>query len=264
MRKLLSTFVILFYLFQNSYAQLHSFEISKTDTANLSADIYGMLYLSSKNNLFKFNPQNKECLIYSGKQSQNFSAAEVSDPFKIIIYDKNFREFLFFDKQLKLLSNTKLQLPNDFFKEPLFVRNNQALYIFNTENRELYKYTLNFQFIEKYYLQELQSSQTVKLLAADNNLFFLSENRQIFIFNSEAVFIGSHSVSDFETGEVSNPVFIQIDNNTQEIQLRNPISKTCKTVKIHTPAESIKAAAVHKDLLFYISKHNLHKVNLNY
>jgi hypothetical protein len=262
-KQLLSLFVLFFCVLQITKAQVKASEIEKTEANKLRADIHGNLYLLAKNHIYKYNPQSQERMNYSGRSSLNFSDFDLSDPFKIIVYDNSFREFLVFDKQLKLLSNIQFPLPDEFIEDPLFVRNNQAFYLFKPETNELYKYSLNFQFIKKSYLPEMQSYEITELRTADNKLFFLSKNDQIFSFSSEAAFIGQYYISDFETGNAVKPVFIQIDNVNSQIKLIDPLNKSNKTICIGNQEEIIKAAALHNESLFFISGNSLKQANLD-
>ena len=110
-------FVIITLFFQFSYTQ--KLETKLVNTYNLDADIFvgiddiGNVYYVKDNTLFKKSKM--EILNYTNVSLGNISMVDIRNPFKILVFYKNFNSLIILDNKLNELSN-KI----DFTKETLF------------------------------------------------------------------------------------------------------------------------------------------------
>ncbi len=127
MKSVLFVFITLF--FQFSYTQ--KLETKLVNTYNLDADIFvgiddiGNIYYIKDNTLFKKSKM--EILNYSNVSLGNISMVDIRNPFKILVFYKNFNSLVILDTKLNELSN-KI----DFTKETLF--NNVKFISHSSEN----------------------------------------------------------------------------------------------------------------------------------
>ncbi|MFP4025005.1 MAG: hypothetical protein ACLFVR_10825 [Thiohalospira sp.] len=96
------------------------------------------IYAINQNEIFKANLKKTEEKKFSKSQAYNIYSIDVSDPFKVLVFYKDFNQILFLDKSLAEIKSP-IQLDNYFFYDVVAVCNSASggFWIFDAGKQQL-------------------------------------------------------------------------------------------------------------------------------
>lgn len=260
MKNILTAAGLLFGIILSGNTQIVSEKISDVSGNHISADRQGKLYISNDNRLFRYAPDEKKTLEFSGKQNLSFARPDASNPFKIIIFEERFRKFRLLDNHLQALETIQPDLPDGIRNRPLYSRNNKAFYVFDPGRREIFLYSLNFELTENLQLPEIQDNSIILLHSYKEKLYFLNSRNVLFIYDAELALLGIKKLTTNDKTQINPDCFTIVSK--QSIMLINP---TTAEKKILPPEKNIQAVAsvLHQNTIFFTSNDGLRKICLS-
>jgi len=196
--------ILLFFLFPIYVsAQIAIIEIP---FQQVKTDHLGNVYLLEKNKLSKYNKNGEFLYSYNNSNTGVISSFDVSDPFKILVFDKEYNQLFYLNAQLSLISDiirlddlgiSSSELACKSAKEGFWVFDSSTLELkyFNQQNRLIYK-SLNLDLIIEY-------TEAPNFLVERNNLLFLNfKSIGIIVFDSFGAFLKKIAIKDLENFQV--------------------------------------------------------------
>ncbi len=228
--------VIVILILSTSYtgvlAQLKYKKILNSGGEHLYIDNYDKIYILNKNEIVSFSFKNKTKRSHSASKALNFSKADVTDPFELIVYESNFNKIHIFDNRLNLVTQAKISELPEHYTEISFVRSKGALFVLPAESPDLYEYSLNYtlQYVHSDFVNIANTN--LQLLEIENTIAAADKKGIIYIFQDSFQNYKKIEIQIF-TNVKYIADYIQIfDKESQTLTLLKPNAKPEERIKI--------------------------------
>jgi hypothetical protein len=216
----------------------------------MTTDNLGNVYVVANNELKKYDPDGNFLKSFSDKAHGNIAFADVSDPLKIMIYYKDFRQILFLDNFLSAKGDAVL-LDNLNLLQPSLACNSydNGFWVFDQQDFQLIRYDKNLNVSN-------QSGNIVQLTGIDIKPNYLLEISDKVYMNDPAS--GVLVFDKFGTYAKMLPIknltsFQVIDDNiiySTESQLIKYNFKTFEQQSMALPTKNSVNSRFEKDRIF--------------
>lgn len=236
------------------------FTLIKTISAKatfITTDNLGNLYLAVNNELQKYNSDGNLLKTYSNKYQGNLEFADVSDPLKILLYYKDFRQAVFLDNMLSPKGDPVL-LDNLGVLQPTLICNSyeNGLWIYDQQDFQLVRFDKNL-------VMSNQSGNIVQLTGMEINPDFMSEagnkvylgdaDKGILIFDKFGTYSGMLPIKNLFSFQIAEDNIIYSEKNN----LIRYNLKTFESETIILPAKSVINARYEKDRIYISDSHSV-------
>jgi len=173
-----------------------------------STDPLGNIYFINNAELIKIDFRTNQKVSYSNNLSGKISSIDVSDPFRIVLYNKVFNKISFLDNRLAEITSTISINDLDYYNVAAVCQSNSGgFWIFDQNLDELIYFNQNLE-------QQKKSSQISSLFDPEKELgeiFMLEKNDYIYLgikdqgvllFDVYGTYIKSFPISDIEHFQV--------------------------------------------------------------
>ena len=219
----------------------------------IETDYQGRLYILNKNQVSVYNPNSNLQIVFSGRNSSVFTAIDNYSPFKLIVFDKSFREFILLDYNLNLIQNEKIKLPVEIYGDIFFCRTNNNFFILDAEQNKLFKYSKYYEFERVFELTKLRGKKITGMRYEANKLYFSTSGNKLFVYDSEPAYIEMINIPANKNFKISNSQLSFLSDNSLNIILFSLVNRNTETLKI---PETINAEEVmfNNGLTYILSK----------
>lgn len=218
----------------------------------ISTDQLGNFYIIKESELIKIDADNNQTLRYSNNLFGKISSVDPSDPFRILVFNKNFNKITFLDKNLTEIASPVLLDDLGYFNVSVVCQsNNGGFWIFDQNLNEL------VYFDKKLNLQK-KSSQLSSLFDPDREVlgvFMLEKNDYIYLgiknegvllFDSYGTYIKTFPIADIESFQVIDDKIIYF--NTGQLNLYN--TQNFNTKMIDLPIDNCINSRIEQNKVF--------------
>lgn len=224
---------------------------------NIEADYFttdqlGNLYVIHGSELLKINEDNNKTLRYSNNLFGKISSIDASDPFRILIFNRDFSKITFLDKNLAEITSP-ISLNNlEYYNISLTCQSiNGGFWIFDQNLNELVYFDKNLNAQKK-------SSQISSLFEPNkeiSGIFMLEKNDYIYLaikdegillFDSYGTYLKTFPITNIESFQVIDDTIIYF--NAKKLNLYNTQSFT--TEMIDLPLDNCVNSRIEQNKVF--------------
>ncbi|MBI9054946.1 MAG: hypothetical protein JEY96_14070 [Bacteroidales bacterium] len=172
--------IIFLFCCMDVYSQVEFIFIKeiKTESTNFTTDQLGNIFLLKDGGITKINATNNKQKTYSNNLFGKISRIDASDPFRILVFSKDFNKILFLDNNLsEIASPIELYNLGYYNVSSVCQSNSGGFWLFDQNLNELVYFNRNLK-------QEKRSSQITSLLNPDieiNEVFMEEKNDYIYL-----------------------------------------------------------------------------------
>lgn len=252
MLKILSIFIWISGAAVLNQAQLVFVEEYKQSCDFFVTDPIDNLYLINDSELKKINLSNQKINRYSNTLFGNFSAVDVSDPFKILIYNKDFNKLVFLDQTLTEITDPVfLDQLNLFHIGAICKSNEGGFWVFDLSLYQLKYYNEDLKNTRK----SVQLAEIIETNTEQKEIFVLEKNDYIYLgiegqgvlqFDKYGTYLKTFPLSNCNSFQVVDKHIIYYNNGS----LISYHTTSFKTDTLVLPGENIINARVNKNKVF--------------
>lgn len=234
----------------NSKAQFKLYKEIPINSHDFTTDQLGNLYVLADNQLIKYNKEGKELFEFSSNRYGEINSVDAFNPYKILLFYRDFSNILFLDNMLSLTGNP-IDLQKLELEQTTLACNshNNGIWTFNPLQRELIRLNeqLNISAETGNLEQQLNIDLEPNFLVEYNNKVYLNNPKTgILIFDIYGTYIKTIPFKNLKNFQVKETgiVFTE-DNSIVKYQF-----KTLETKKLKTGLEDFKKVHLVKDILY--------------
>jgi len=230
-----------------------------------STDGFGNLYIVQNSELIKINTKDNKKLVYSNFSSGRISSIDPTDPFRILVYYKDFNRILFLDKNLtEIISPISLDDKGIYNVVSVCQSVNGGFWVLDQNSAQLLYLDKHLNIVKKSaVIKEIFDQNTganqAFMLEKNDYIYVGFENAGVMQFDSYGVYIKTFPSINIANFQVIDNVIVYYSDgklyyyNTQNYQEEN--------VKI--PIENIKKVTIEGNKLFVQTEKKILVYNLN-
>jgi hypothetical protein len=230
-----------------------------------STDGFGNLYVVQNSELIKINIKNNKKLVYSNFSSGKISSIDPSDPFRILVYYKDFNRILFLDKNLtEIMSPISLDDKGIFNAVSVCQSVNGGFWVLDQNSAQLLYLDKHLNIVKKSaVIEEIfdQNTDTKQAFMLEKNdyIYVGFENAGLMQFDSYGVYIKTFPLINFTNFQVIDNIIVYYSEG--KLNYYNTQNYQEESVKI--PIENIKKANIEGNKLFVQTEKKILVYNLN-
>lgn len=224
-----------------------------------TTDQFQNIYLVRKTKIIKINPEKDHKINYSNTLFGNITSIDVSDPFRILIFNKDFNKILFLDNTLSEISSPiNLDELNYFNVSAVCQSNNGGFWIFDQNMNQIVYFDKNLKETKK----SAQISSLIENSNEDSEVFMLEKNDYIYLgihsegilqFDNYGTYIKTFPVKDCKQFQVIDGYIIYSKNN--KLFFYN--SSNFETENINLPVNSFLNVRLENDFVYIRTKEKI-------
>ncbi len=210
-----------------------------------STDGFGNLYIVQNSELIKINTNDNKKLVYSNFSSGKISSIDPTDPFRILVYYKDFNKILFLDKNLtEIMSPITLDDKGIYNVISVCQSVNGGFWVLDQNSAQLLYLDRSLNIvkksavIEEIYDQNTDTKQAF-MLEKNDYIYVGFENTGVMQFDSYGVYIKTFPLFNFTNFQVIDNIIVYYSEgklnfyntqNYQEESLKIPVENIVRTV----------------------------------
>ncbi len=257
----ITTFLVLLTFFLPAFAKSQEIVIKLDGTPEIfKVDKIGNVYVYQNRLLKKFSVQGQLLGQYSNFDKGNLHSIDVSDPFKLLLFYKDFNQLIFLDNKLTQLGNAISFDDLGFYSVSAICKSKQkAIWLFDDFENKLIKYSFN----PKGIIQQINLNKTNRplekitfLLEHGDELYAAENDTTVSVFNQYGTKINEliiNSKSDFQLNNKSI-----IYNNGHSVVSQNLVTGENSNLINLEQANEIR---VNKNHVFLLKKTEIHIID---
>ncbi len=217
-----------------------------------STDQFKNIYIINKSLINKINSENNTKINYSNNLFGDITSIDVSDPFRILIFNKDFNKILFLDNTLSEISSPIILDNLQYFNVTAVCQsNNGGFWIYDQNLNQIVYFDKNLKETKK----SAQISSLLEYNDINNEVFMLEKNDYIYLgiynegilqFNNYGTYIKTFPIKDCTQFQVKDGYIIYSKNN--KLFFYN--TSNFETEKIDLPLNSFINARIENNLVF--------------
>jgi len=179
MRELIYTFLLVFLISLNL--------LSQNVLQKIEVDNLGNVYIIQTDKIIKFDAKGEQKYSFSYKNSGEISSVDVTDPFRILVFYKNFGQLFFLDNTLNI-TNGPVSLYKKEVVNPVLACNasDKGLWIYDQQGFSLQKFDAGLQAVTR--INDLptllESAFEPEYMISINSFLYITDPEQgLFIFD---------------------------------------------------------------------------------
>ncbi len=231
-----------------------------------STDGFGNLYIVQNSELIKINTESNKKWIYSNFSSGKISIIDPSDPFRILVYYKDFNKILYLDKNLtEIMSPISLDDKGIYNAISVCQSVNGGFWVLDQNSAQLLYLDKSLNIVKKSaVIQEIydQNTDTKQAFMLEKNdyIYVGFENAGVMQFDSYGVYIKTFPLSNFANFHVIDNVIVYYSEgnlnyyNTQNYQEKSLKIPTENVVRIAVEGNKLFVQTEKKILVYNLSK----------
>jgi hypothetical protein len=238
---------------------LHPGELSLDYTVRVQSrffttDYFGNVYLITGKGLFKYDPSGKLVHQYNPKIYGNPTTVDVTNPFKPLVYFKDFGVLHYLDSKLSLRSEIKLGELDIWQPGPVSASEKEGIWVFDSKDLKLKKIEKDLRI--SFESVNLNQITQVKLnpiqIIESGNLIFMNNVSGILVFDNFGSYLSSlHFQAATHISATENELYLTIDSKLIRYRLKELITDT-----IQLPAADSVYAIEYKTSKVYLAAKN--------
>lgn len=256
MKKLIAIF-LLFSCF-GTFAQ-SEFELVKEikhTYSQFSTDPFGNIYFITNSELIKTDFRTNQKFNYSNNLFGKITSIDLSDPLRILLYNKDFNKISFLDNRLAEITSTVSINDLGYYNVAAVCQSNSGgFWIFDQNLNELIYFNKNLE-------QQKKSSQVSSLFDPEkeiSEIFMLEKNDYIYLgikdqgvllFDVYGTYIKTFPIADIEDFQVLNSKIVYYANS--KLILYNTLNFTAEVLDL--PIEKALDVRIEQNKLFILTK----------
>jgi hypothetical protein len=217
-----------------------------------STDGFGNLYIVQNSELIKINISDGKKLVYSNFSSGKISSIDPADPFRILVYYKDFNKIVFLDKNLtEIISPITLDDKGIYNAISVCQSVNGGFWVLDQNSAQLLYLDKSLNIvkksavIEEIYDQNTDTKQAF-MLEKNDYIYVGFENAGVMQFDSYGVYIKTFPTINFANFQVIDNVIVYYSEG--KLNYYNTQNYQEKSLKI--PIENIVRTAIEGNRLF--------------
>jgi len=230
-----------------------------------TTDGFGNLYIVQNSELIKINTSNNKELVYSNFSSGKISSIDPSDPFRILVYYKDFNRILFLDKNLtEIMSSISLDDKGIYNALSVCQSVNGGFWVLDQNSAQLLYLDKSLNIVKKSaVIQEIfdQNTDTKQAFMLEKNdyIYMGFESAGVMQFDSYGTYIKVFPIIKFVNFQLIDNVIVYFSEG--KLNFYNTQNYQEESVKI--PIENIYKAEIQGNKLFVQVKKKILVYNIN-
>ena len=230
-----------------------------------STDGFGNLYIVQNSELIKININDNTKAVFSNISSGAITSIDPSDPFRILVYYKDFNKVLFLDKNLtEITSPISLDDKGIFNTVSVCQSVNGGFWVLDQNTAQLIYINKSLNIVKKSaVIQEIydQNTDTKQAFMLEKNdyIYVGFENAGVMQFDSYGVYIKTFPLINSANFQVIDNIIVYYSQG----KLNYYNTQNYKEESLKIPVENIVRAAVEGNKLFVQTKKKILVYNLN-
>ncbi len=215
----------------------------KTDF--IEVDNNGFLYVVIHDKVIKYNPKGLKIAVFQTLGNKKIYSLDVSNPFKIIAFFKDYNSIELIDNTLTTLSNSfSFDNFSNLQANLVCSSNSGGLWVLATEQNKLVKFHSNFKIDFEQSLFDSNLTKPLYMVDFAGFLYVLSENKEIYVYNQYGVFQKTIEVNDINSFQVDDMFIYYFDKNKNTFNTINKEDYKSEEIKVNDSLNmiSIKTA----------------------
>jgi len=209
----------------------------------------GNIFLVKDYSIFQYTFEGKQVQTYSNSEFGNITSIDVSNPFRILLFYKDFNQVLFLDNKLSEISD-HISLDELGITEANVVCSSATggFWLFNTNTFQLEKYNTKLQLLQSGTKMQsiIDRAETPDYITeTGNNIYLGYKNKGIYLFDFYGTFIKFIPVNYKSKLKVINDYIFY---NSDSIYRYN--AKSFETVAIDVDYSDNNNFSIEKNLIF--------------
>ena len=225
----------------------------------IATDNMGFIYLYDATNIKKYNEKGNLLFTYSALSMGRISSVDVSNPFKIMVFSKDFARLLFLDN--KLVSGQSAYILSDLNTMPACVcmSYDNGFWVYDESVKQLFRYDAqyNLQNTSSLISNLVEKDAEPISIKESNNHFLLMNDKEngILVFDRFGTFLKLIPifVNHFH---VYNNQIIYVEND----ELHFVDIQTMQQGSMALPEKGIRQICIEKQRLVALTKDNMVKI----
>jgi hypothetical protein len=188
-----------------------SFDVAKTDHLR-------NIYLLENNTLSKYSINGEFLFSFNNANVGTISSFDVSDPMKILVFDKDFNQIIFLNTQLSILNDPinidELDIP---LSELACKSTKEGYWVYDGTSREIKYFNKLNQLIHK----SIKIDQLIQyslapdfMIERNNQLFLCFEYFGILVFDNFGSFVKKIPIKDLKSFQIETDEIVYFRNDT--------------------------------------------------
>ena len=230
-----------------------------------STDGFGNIYIVQNSQLVKINTDNDKKLVYSNFSSGEISIIDPSDPFRILVYYKDFNKIVFLDKNLTEIMSPVALYDKGFYNVISVCQSvNGGFWVLDQNSGQLLYFNRSLNIIKKssvipeIYDQNTDTKQAF-MLEKNDYIYVGIENTGVLQFDSYGVYIKTFPVAKSAEFQVIDNMIIYY----KEGMLNYYNTKNYTEDSIKLPVENSVRSLIEGNRLFIQTEKQILVYNLN-
>ena len=239
---------------QFAYGQDYVFlkEIKTTSTAKISLDHFNNFYIIQDAEITKYNSEAKETYKFTDENLNNNIYFDVSDPFKPLVFNKDFYNLTILDNRLGSINEINLNEVYYGLISVITSSSAQEYWVYDKQDNKLKNLNYNFEVIkESFAFQTIfeKFSEPYKIVIENEKLYTL-DKFGIKIFDLFGNYISSYTENGIKDFQIINQQVIFFLN--KELKSYKPQTLSTKTLNIPNKISEAKDIKLSNKLLFIV------------
>ena len=247
---LIFLFVITSFSFSSDNGKVNSFKI---DSEDFSVDNLGFIYVLDNSILKKYNQKGDVLNYYTNTAYRNISNVDVSNPFKIILFNYDFQMLFILDNKLHLSSKIDLKELGYSNIKGVYSSFDNGFWLYDEIQNSYIKSDDNLHEIFRRKIDVKVNVKTKYVYSFSNKLYLFYENAEIFTLNNTGI-IEKHSFNREYDG------FVYVDNSKIYCQKDSMVSvyslDFVELGMFSMPYNDIKKAVFKNKYCFFLRDNN--------
>lgn len=228
----------------------HNYTFFETNSMN-------NIFLITDHSIYQYNYSGKEIQSYSNSEYGNLHSIDVNNPFKILLFYKDFNTIVFLDNKLAEIStHISLDKLNIYETNAVCISSTGGFWLFNTNTFQLEKYNKKQNLLQ--YGTKMESIIDRSLLPnylseIGNKIYLGFKNKGVYLFDIYGTFIKFIPIPYKSKPKIiNNYIFYDTDTTINRYNTRNFESKN-----IHNKYNNNEMFSIEKNKIFIGSKNNI-------
>lgn len=237
---------------------------------NYKADFFSTdglrnLYIVQNSQLVKINTDNNKKLVYSNSSLGEISIIDPSDPFRILVFYKDFNKIVFLDKNLTEITSPVILDDTEYYNVLSVCQSiNGGFWVLDQNSGQLLYFNKSLNILKKssvipeIYDQNTEGIQAF-ILEKNDYIYVGIENAGILQFDNYGVYIKSFPIANSVEFQVVDNVIIYYKED--KLNYYNTKNYTEESIKL--PVENTVRSAIEGSRLFIQTEKKILVYNLN-